>query len=74
MIGFIILEKQWQDEVILFQHILNEIALYLILIFVLVCAISIPAHATILLGWSIVIMALATITFNMIIIAYIAVK
>ena len=70
MLAFIIVEKQWQESVISWQHIVNEVALYLVLLAVIASSLPIGSAAIFPLGWFMIIVFLATLIFNMIIIAY----
>ena len=70
MIGYIIIEQQWEDSLIARQHIVNEIALYLILTIVIICSIPLPASAMSPLGWVLISIVLVTLVFNLAIIAY----
>lgn len=70
MVAYVIIEQQWEESIIARQHIFNEVALYMILLVALVCAIPLPALASALLGWTVISMVLATMLFNLVIIAY----
>ena len=70
MLIYIIVEKQWEESVISCQHVLNEIALYLVLVSVVASSLPIVGAAVSPLGWFMIIVFLLTLIFNMVIIAY----
>lgn len=73
MLAFIIVEKQWEESVISLQHVVNEIALYLILLSVIGSSLPIASAAVSPLGWFMIVVFLATLIFNMVIIVYLAI-
>ena len=70
MICFIIVEQQWEDSLIATQHIINEVALYLILMIVTMFALPLSASAQSSIGWLLISIVIATLVFNMAIIGY----
>lgn len=74
VLAYTFIEQQWEDSLIAAQHIVNEIALYLILLVVLTCNIPLVPAASNLLSWSIIFGVLATLVFNMVIIATSAIR
>ena len=70
MIAFIIVEKQWEDSLIAWQHVVNEVGLYLILLAVLACALPLSGVLVSPLGWYMIAVFLATLIFNLVIMAY----
>ena len=68
-IGYVIIEQQWEDSLISRQHIVNEIALYLVLTIVIISGLPLAASVTSLLGWVLILIVLITIVFNLAIIA-----
>ena len=74
ILAFIIVEKPWEDPLIIKQHLINEACFYLILLSTLGCALPLSSNGSITLGWSIVCLAFLTLTFNVIIIACFSIK
>ena len=70
MIAFIIVEKQWEDSLIAWQHVVNEVGLYLILLAALACALPLSGVLVSPLGWYMIAVFLATLIFNLVIMAY----
>ena len=67
---FTVVEQQWEDHIISRQHIVNEVALYLVLLIALTCALPIAPGVASALGWCIISIVLVTVVFNLGIIAY----
>ena len=73
MIAFIAVEQQWEDSLIARQHIVNEVALYLVLMLATMFALPMPAGMLSPLGWALIFIVLALLVFNAVIIAYFAI-
>ena len=70
VIAFVIVEQQWEDTLIAWQHVINEVALYLILMLTLACALPLPLSAVSPIGWLIIGLTLSIVTFNLGVIAF----
>lgn len=70
VVAYVIVEQPWEESLIARQHIVNEVALYLVLLVALVCAILLPALASTILGWTVISVVLATLIYNLVVIAY----
>ena len=70
MIAFIMVEKQWEDSLIAWQHVINEVALYLLLLAAITSALPLPGALISSLGWFMIVIFLATLIFNIVILAY----
>ena len=73
MIAYIVIEQQWEDSLISKQHIVNEIALYLVLFIAIACGLPLAPAAVSPLGLVLISLLLVTIVFNLIIISYVSV-
>ena len=74
MLAYIIVEKQWEDSIISWQHLINEIALYLVLIAVVASSLPLSSGMVSPVGWYMIVLFLLTLIFNMVIIAYLAIS
>jgi len=70
MIGYILVEQQWEESLISRQHIVNEIALYLVVLIAFVSSAPLPVVAIGLLGWSLIAIVISTVVFNILVITY----
>ena len=70
MIAYVIVEKQWEDSLIAKQHIANEIALYLILVFATVCTLTLAPAALSPIGWTLICIFFTFLVVNFVFIAY----
>ena len=74
-LSFTLVEKQWQDSLISYQHIFNETCLYLMLILLaLFTGPPIGAQLGSLLGWWMIVLVILTCIVNIVIILYYAIK
>lgn len=73
MLALVFNSAQWEDSIINQQHVVNEIAFYLVLLHVIVFVglSPAPAAATVL-GWTLISTLLATIIYNIIVMIYCA--
>lgn len=74
MLAYTLIEQQWEDSLIMLQHVVNEVALYLILLIALTCGFPLPPAVVGGLGWTMISTVLVTVVFNLGIISYIAVN
>lgn len=70
MLAFIIVERQWEDSLISWQHVVNEVALYLLLLSALASALPLSAALVSPLGWFMIGLVMATLIVNEVIMAY----
>ena len=75
MLSFVFTEAQWEDSIINQQHVINEIAFYLVLLHVVSFVGLTPAPATTaILGWSLIATLLATIAYNIGMLIYLSLR
>ena len=71
MLAFVLSEAQWEDSIINKQHVINELAFYLVLLHIVVFVGLSPSTSTAaILGWSIIVIVLATIFYNVSVLIY----
>lgn len=68
MLGYVLVEQQWEDQLIARQHIVNEVALYFILLLVMMCALPLAPSMLSPIGWAIISLTIAIQVFNLAII------
>ena len=68
LVAFTISEKQWNDSVMLKMHLVNEIALYVILLMAIVSSLPLHTAAVSPVGWSIIALTMSTLLFNVFVI------
>lgn len=64
LIAFTIIEKQWNDQMMLKMHLVNEISLYLILLIAIVSSLPLHTEAVSPVGWSIIALTMSNLLFN----------
>ena len=70
-LSLIFTEAQWEDRIINIQHIVNECALYLVLLQVAIfCGLTPAVVSAAILGWTLIITILVTLVFNICVIIY----
>ena len=75
MLSFVFTEAQWEDSIINQQHVINEIAFYLILLHVVSFVGLDPTPATtIILGWSLISTLLLNIAYNIGVLIYLSLR
>ena len=74
ILAFTVVERQWEDPLIMKQHLANEFCLYFILLATLGSALPLNSHESSTLGWSILCFTFLALTLNVIVIAKFAVK
>lgn len=70
MLAYVIVEKQWEDSLISWQHIFNEVALYLVLLAVIGSTLPIFSEVVSPVGWFMITVFISILIFNLIIIAF----
>ena len=70
VIAFVVIEKPWKDSFIAKQHILNEIALYMIFSAVISCSMPMSSEVSTYLGWTMIYLIQAVVAMNLVAIAY----
>ena len=75
MLALVHSEQPWDETIINYQHIVNEVVFYLILLIVLVfCGLNPTSVSGSFLGWSLIAILFMTLTFNIIIICYLTIR
>ena len=70
VIAFVVIEKPWKDSFIAKQHIMNEIALYVIFNAAIACSLPMSAEMSTYLGWVMIYLIQAVVAINIVIIGY----
>ena len=75
VLAFVLSETQWEDSIINQQHIVNEIALYIVLCHVVIfCGLTPTAASASIVGWSTIGVLLTTIIYNIAVILYCSIR
>ena len=75
MLALVFTTSQWEDLIINQQHVINEVAFYVVLLHMTVFVGLTPSSAaTIFLGWTLIASLLAIIIYNIIILIYCALQ